>query len=42
MRPKVEALASFVTRRPGGAGIITSPDKIGAALRREAGTRIEG
>jgi carbamate kinase len=42
MRPKVEALASFVARRPGGAGIITSPDKIGAALRREAGTWIEG
>ncbi|HRI17841.1 MAG TPA: carbamate kinase [Burkholderiaceae bacterium] len=42
MRPKVEALAGFVTRRPGGAGVITSPEKLRAALRRETGTWIEG
>ena len=42
MRPKVEALAGFVTRRPGGAGVITSPEKLRDALRRTTGTWIEG
>jgi carbamate kinase len=42
MRPKVEAVASFVARRPGGAGVITSPEKLRAALQRKTGTWIEG
>jgi carbamate kinase len=42
MRPKVEAIASFVSRRPGGAGVITSPERLGDALRRATGTWIEG
>ena len=42
MRPKVEAVASFVARRPGGAGVITSPGKLRAALQRKTGTWIEG
>ena len=42
MRPKVEALAEYVRRRPGGAGVITSPQMLPAALRRETGTWIEG
>jgi hypothetical protein len=35
-------VASFVARRPGGAGVITSPDKLRDALRRATGTWIEG
>ena len=42
MRPKVEAVAGFVTARPGGAGVITSPAKLRDALRRMTGTWIEG
>jgi carbamate kinase len=42
MRPKVEALAGFVARRPGGAGVITSPERLRTALRRETGTWITG
>ena len=42
MRPKVEALVSYLKRRPGGAGVITSPAMLPAALRRETGTWIEG
>ena len=42
MRPKVEAVASFVARRRGGAGVITSPEKLRDALRRTTGTWIEG
>jgi len=42
MRPKVEALVSYLERRPTGAGVITSPQLLPAALRREAGTWIEG
>ena len=42
MRPKVEALVSFVARRPGGAGVITSPERLREALRRQTGTWIEG
>lgn len=42
MRPKVEAVVSFVRQRPGAAGIITSPENLEGALLREAGTWIEG
>lgn len=42
MRPKVEALVTYLERRPGGAGVITSPQALPAALRRETGTWIEG
>lgn len=42
MRPKVEALVSYLERRPAGAGVITSPQMLPAALRRETGTWIEG
>jgi carbamate kinase len=42
MRPKVEALVTYLRRRPGGAGVITSPQMLPAALRRETGTWIEG
>ena len=31
MRPKVEALVGFVRQRPGGAGVITSPERLGDA-----------
>ncbi len=42
MRPKVEALVGFVQQRPGGAGVITSPERLGDALARRTGTWIEG
>jgi len=42
MRPKVEALVTYLERHPGGAGVITSPQMLPAALRRETGTWIEG
>jgi carbamate kinase len=42
MRPKVEALVTYLRRHPGGAGVITSPQMLPAALRRETGTWIEG
>ena len=42
MRPKVQALITYLQRRPGGAGVITSPQMLPAALRRETGTWIEG
>ena len=41
MRPKVEAIVEFVRRRPGGAGVITSPEKLHDALSRVDGTWIE-
>jgi carbamate kinase len=41
MRPKVEALVGFVQQRPGGAGVITSPERLADALARKAGTWIE-
>ncbi|HYN32849.1 MAG TPA: carbamate kinase [Ilumatobacteraceae bacterium] len=41
MRPKVEAVVSFVERRPGAAGLITSPDRLRQALERTTGTWIE-
>lgn len=40
MRPKVEALVGFVRRHPGAAGVITSPQRLSAALRHETGTWI--
>ena len=40
MRPKVEALLTFVKRRPGGRGVITNPENIARALRGETGTWI--
>jgi carbamate kinase len=42
MRPKVEALAGFVEQRSGGAGVITSPERLRDALGRSTGTWIEG
>ncbi|MCA1656877.1 MAG: carbamate kinase [Actinobacteria bacterium] len=42
MRPKVQALVTYLKRRPGGAGVITSAQMLPAALRRETGTWIEG
>lgn len=41
MRPKVEAVAGFVEARPGGAGVITSPERLRDALDRKTGTWIE-
>ena len=41
MRPKVEALLSFVRERPGGRGVITNPQNMARALRGETGTWIE-
>ncbi len=41
MRPKVEALVAFVRRRPDAAGVITSLEKLHAALQRTSGTWIE-
>jgi carbamate kinase len=40
MRPKIEALLTFVRRRPGGRGVITNPQSIARALRGETGTWI--
>lgn len=40
MRPKVEALVRFVRRCPNAAGVITSPERLPAALRHETGTWI--
>jgi carbamate kinase len=42
MRPKIEALLTFVKGRPGGRGVITNPENIAQALRGETGTWIEG
>jgi len=42
MRPKIEALLTFVTRRRDGRGVITNPESIARALRGETGTWIEG
>ncbi len=41
MRPKIEALLTFVKGRPGGRGVITNPESIARALRGETGTWIE-
>jgi carbamate kinase len=42
MRPKIEALVTFVKGRPGGRGVITNAESIARALRGETGTWIEG
>jgi carbamate kinase len=42
MRPKVEALVEFVEARPGGAGVVTSPERLRDALQRTTGTWVEG
>jgi carbamate kinase len=42
MRPKIEALLTFVKGRPGGRGVITNAESIARALRGETGTWIEG
>jgi carbamate kinase len=41
MRPKIEALLTFVKGRPEGRGVITNPESIAQALRGETGTWIE-
>ena len=40
MRPKMEAMVEFLRRRPDGAGVITSPEKLHDALSRGTGTWI--
>ena len=42
MRPKIEALLTFVARRRKGRGVITNPESMARALRGETGTWIEG
>lgn len=42
MRPKIEALLTYVRSRPGGRGVITNAENIARALRGETGTWIEG
>ena len=42
MRPKIEALLTFLKSRPGGRGMITNAESIARALRGETGTWIEG
>ncbi len=38
MKPKVQALVDFVRRRPGAAGVITTPDRLGGIANRSTGT----
>ena len=38
MGPKVEAMLTYLRRRPGGTGLITTPEAIGRALQGQAGT----
>jgi carbamate kinase len=38
MGPKVEAVLSYLRQRPGGRGLITTPEAIGRALQGETGT----
>jgi carbamate kinase len=40
MRPKVDALVSFVSARPTAAGVVCAIEDLPAALRGDAGTRI--
>ena len=42
MRPKIEALLTFVSRRRGGRGVITNPESMARALRGDTGTWIDG
>ncbi len=39
MGPKVEAMLTYLHGRPGGVGLITSPEAMGRAVRGTAGTR---
>jgi carbamate kinase len=41
MRPKIEALLTYVGGRRGGRGVITNPESMARALRGETGTWIE-
>jgi carbamate kinase len=41
MRPKIEALLTYVRGHTGGRGVITNPESIARALRGETGTWIE-
>lgn len=41
MRPKVEAVVGYLREHPGGAGVITSPERLRDALARRTGTWIE-
>lgn len=38
MGPKVEAMLTYLRQRPGGRGLITTPEAIGHALQGETGT----
>jgi len=38
MGPKIEAMLSYLRQRPGGSGLITTPEAIGRALQGETGT----
>jgi len=38
MGPKVEAMLTYLRQRPGGSGLITTPEAIGRALQGETGT----
>ncbi len=38
MGPKVEAMLTYLRKRPGGSGLITTPEAIGRALQGETGT----
>jgi carbamate kinase len=42
MGPKIEALLTFIKRRPKGRGVITNTESIARALRGETGTWIGG
>lgn len=42
MGPKVEAMLTYLKGRPGGVGLITSPEAIGRAIQEEGGTRFLG
>lgn len=42
MRPKIEALLTYVKGRNGGRGVITNPENMARALRGETGTWIDG
>ena len=38
MRPKVETMSTYLRQRPGGSGLITTPEAIGPALQGATGT----
>jgi len=42
MRPKIEALLTFVKSRPSGRGVLTNAESMARALRGETGTWFEG